>query len=53
MKPVYQTKDKKLAEDLKLSDFKYTLKDGIYEFEYTKELGLIVSDYRKSKNNKT
>ena len=39
MKCTYQTRSSKLAKDLKLEGFDYTLKNKIYEFVYTKDFG--------------
>lgn len=45
----YQTIDKDLAQYLLEEGFKYEKKEGVYMFEYTKELGRIVVDYNSSK----
>jgi len=46
MIPVYQTRLPKLAKTLRGLGFKYTLKNKIYEFVYSKELGAVLEELR-------
>ena len=46
---VYQTIDSKEAKLLRSLGFNYTKESKIYEFEYSKELGLILDELRLEK----
>jgi len=52
MIPVYQTRLPKLARALKEQGFDYTLKNKIYQFEYTIEFGKIKDELLLGSGNR-